>query len=626
VDKEKAGASTVALKPGEQHVTKLHIYVAENLIAVRSHAAADAAAAADQNTITFYVSDATGQPVAATLDVSQGDQYLGMLRSNNRGIASSQMSVGLYEVDVHVNGIEILKQIKVRVPDESDLIRIPLSEYKPGKLFGVVTDDQGKPLPSKIEITGTNDTPTPRFGPDSGEYGVRNVTYAPHGHFMRSLIAGQYDVIISHGSEYDALFARVIVKPGETATLQASLKRSVDTAGWVSSDFHSHSSPSGDNTGSQIGRVLNLVCEHIEFGPCTEHNRVSSYQPHIDKLGIGEHLATVSGLELTGQPLPLNHQNAFPLIHKPHTQDGGAPVTDVDPEQQIERLVLWDNRSEKLIQQNHPDIGWLFHDKDGDGEHDAGHARSFQFIDVMEIHPISLASALKPDDGKTDNNHRVFNWLQLINQGHRISGVVNTDAHYNYHGSGGLKNWIRSSTDRPSEIDVMELVNASQAGRLVMSNGPFLEVRARSPKAANVKEQPWSGVGDEFLVPDGKVQMHVKVQCPNWIDIDHVLLLVNGQPSKMHDFTREKHPDKFGDKVVKFDNTFDVELKEDAHLIVIAAGEKSILGPVQGPKWGKQQPTAISNPIFIDLKGDGFQPNKDTLGSPLPVKQGSRKK
>ena len=31
----------------------------------------------------------------------------------------------------------------------------------------------------------------------------------------------------------------------------------------------------------------------------------------------------------------------------------------VDPEVQIARLALWDNRSEKLVQQNHPDHPWL---------------------------------------------------------------------------------------------------------------------------------------------------------------------------------------------------------------------------------------------------------------------------
>ena len=52
---------------------------------------------------------------------------------------------------------------------------------------------------------------------------------------------------------------------------------------------------------------------------------------------------------------------------RPHTQDGGGPTADDDPAIQIERLALWDGGSEKLVQVNHPDIGWMFRDRNGDG-------------------------------------------------------------------------------------------------------------------------------------------------------------------------------------------------------------------------------------------------------------------
>ena len=66
-------------------------------------------------------------------------------------------------------------------------------------------------------------------------------------------------------------------------------------------------------------------------------------------------MGTCVGIELTGRPLPLNHQNAFPLVMRPNTQDGGGPTADDDPETQIERLALWDGASDKLVQVNHPD-------------------------------------------------------------------------------------------------------------------------------------------------------------------------------------------------------------------------------------------------------------------------------
>ncbi len=101
------------------------------------------------------------------------------------------------------------------------------------------------------------------------------------------------------------------------------------------------------------------------------------------------------------------------------------------------------------MQQNHPDIGHLFYDRDGDGKPDAGYSKVFPHLDCIEIHPPQtiFEGPLLGGAGRATNNNDMFNWLQLINQGHRIAGVVNTDAHYNFHGSGFLRIYVQSPHD-----------------------------------------------------------------------------------------------------------------------------------------------------------------------------------
>ncbi len=41
---------------------------------------------------------------------------------------------------------------------------------------------------------------------------------------------------------------------------------------------------------------------------------------------------------------------------------------------------------------------------------------------------------------------------------------MNTDAHYNLHGSGALRNWIQSPTDEPSQLKYMDMVHAAEQG------------------------------------------------------------------------------------------------------------------------------------------------------------------
>lgn len=624
---EKEGEKAT-LKPGEQFTLTRLIIVAKDLpevLAVADELNGKPAPTAAK--ISFVGSG--DKPIAdarITFRSEAGER--GTTITDENGMIAPRLPIGNYTYDISAAGVNVFEPnvMSFRVHEgttESDFV---FGGYKTGVVNATVTDEAGRAIPAKVQFSGIGATPTPNWGPETAEHFVRNVAYTEDGTFDVSLVAGEYDVTISRGPEYDAVFTNITVVDGKDTDLKASLKHSVKTPGWVSSDFHSHSSPSGDNTGSQRGRVLNLAAEHIEFAPCTEHNRISTYDGHIEELKLQPFLATVSGMELTGQPLPLNHQNVFPLKHKPRTQDGGGPVTDNSPETQIERVALWDDRSEKVVQQNHPDIGWLFFDKNGDGDPDGGYSRSFPFINVMEIHPIDRVLKIEryeSRDGKPYGNHRILNWLQLLNQGHHIYGVVNTDAHYNFHGSGFLRNWIQSSTDDPAKINIAEMVKASNEGRLIMSNGPYLEA------AFKEKSRDESVVsGQDLVAKSGQVDIHVRVQCANWLDVDIVFVLVNGKIAPDLQFSRADHPKLFRDAkggALRFEKTLSLTLTEDSHLVVVTGHSTQTMEDVLGPPFGAQHPAALTNPVFVDVNSDGFQPNMDTLGFPLPVKYGKAK-
>jgi hypothetical protein len=166
----------------------------------------------------------------------------------------------------------------------------------------------------------------------------------------------------------------------------------------------------------------------------------------------------------------------------------------------------------------------------------------------------------------------------------------------------------------------MDMVHASEAGHLVMTNGPFMEVSLRATKPAD--EGNAEGIpGDDVRAPGGEAEIKVRVQCPNWFDINRVQVFVNGRPDEKLNFTRRTTPDRFGDGVVKFEGTIPLALSSDAHIIVACAGEGLELGPVMGPGPGKAMPVAVSNPIFVDVDGEGFQANGDLLDRPLPLDQ-----
>ena len=487
-----------------------------------------------------------------------------------------------------------------------------------------VRDEAGRGIPCKAQFRGVGATEPPVLGPRDRAHGCVDQYHSEKGQFRVQVPPGQYEVVVTRGIEYTHLRQAVNVSPGQTAQVKGTLRRVVDTAGWVSADFHNHSTPSGDNTCGTDDRIINLAAEHIEFAPTTEHNRLYDWRPHIEKLGLKDELNTVSGIELTGSGA---HFNSFPFEPVPHTQDNGAPVWNKDPRLNAITLRDWQGPNpDRWIQINHPDMVENFIDRDGDGRADGGYMHLGAMIDAVETeNGVGMnfgQSILAPAPFTIGRNSttrqeevhyiREFIWLQLLNRGHRVWGVCVADAHSVYgNGVGGWRMYIPSSSDKPAEIDWKEMSRNAKAGRTVLTTGPFLQVQATD-----------GTLPGGFTRAGGAVDLKVRVQCADWVDVDRVQVLVNGRQCGDLNFTRRAHPQMFGDGVVKFDQTIRVPLSEDAHLIVVATDEDGNLSTGFGTSpQAQMRPMAYHNPIFVDVDGNGFTPNGDTLGWDLPVKK-----
>ena len=177
-----------------------------------------------------------------------------------------------------------------------------------------VRDEAGRPSPCKVQFLGRNATPTPNFGTAYRAHGNDHQYQSHNGRFTQQTPPGDYLIRITRGPEFDLFEKEITVGKGQTVQVAATLKRSVDTTGWISTDYHSHSTPSGDNYCNTNDRIINIAAEHIEFAPTTEHNRIYDWQAHIDRLGLSSQIKTVIGIELTGRG---QHFNSFPLDRTP---------------------------------------------------------------------------------------------------------------------------------------------------------------------------------------------------------------------------------------------------------------------------------------------------------------------
>ncbi len=611
------------LEPGQARTFRIRVTVADSPLAAYGLLAAEQGPAGE---VEGAVIDSARRPaVHGALAVSVAGEWVSQY-PDSRGRIAFRLPVGNYAAQFRDIGRELVERtISVQ---QGKATRLDL-EVPPASTVNVsIRDADGNPSPGKVQFIGVDGTKTPNFGTDYRVHGGNHQYQTHDGRVTQQVPPGNYLLRVTLGPEHNLVERRVEVRPEETVEVAVALERTVDTEGWISTDYHAHSTPSGDNYCNTRDRIINFAAEHIEFAPTTEHERLYDWSSQIAQLGLSDRIKTIPGIELTGSG---QHFNAFPIEPDPLAQNGGAPLWHFDPRinaitlrnwgtptleggSRIDpgpnarnRIGLFGGGPDRWVQANHPEVGNVFFDRDRDGIEDGGFVGLEQLVDAAEVWSAEILN-LSPRYNTREGANRTFGWLQMLNQGRRVWCVAVSDAHRIFgNGVGGWRTYVPSSTDRPEEVDHEEIVRNSKAGQMMITNGPFLEV----------------STGDGLpigstVIGEGFVDLKIRVQTPNWMEIDRVQVLVNGRQPEQLNFRKSKNPAMFREGIVAFEETVRVTLQQDAHLIVVAIGEGSDiqLGWGLNP-YGEMRPVAYTNPIFVDVDRDGFEANGDTLGHPL---------
>ena len=611
------------LESGGEQTFRIRVAVADSPLAAYGVLAA---AQGPTGEVEGTVMDTAGKPAThGALAVSVAGEWVSQY-PDSQGRVAFRLPVGEYDVQFRDIGRELVEStLSVR---RGKTTRLDL-EVPPASAVKVsIRDAGGNPSPGKVQFIGVDGTATPNFGTDYRVHGGNHQYQTHDGRVTQQVPPGKYLLRVTLGSEHDLVERRVQVSPEETVDVEVAIERTVDTEGWISTDYHAHSTPSGDNYCNTRDRIINFAAEHIEFAPTTEHQRLYDWSSQIEQLGLADRIKTVPGIELTGSG---QHFNSFPINPDPLAQNGGAPLWHFDPRinaitlrnwgtptleggSRIDpapnargRIRLFGGGPDRWVQANHPDVGGVFFDRNRDGIEDGGFVGFEALIDAAEVWSAEILN-LNPRYNTREGANRTFGWLQMLNQGRRVWCVAVSDAHRIFgNGVGGWRTYVPSSTDKPGEIDHEEIIRNSKAGQMMITNGPFLEVTTADGLPIG-----------STIIGEGFVDLKIRVQTPNWLEIDRVQVLVNGRQPEQFNFRKAENPGMFREGVVGFEETVRVTLQQDAHLIVVAIGEGSDIEQGWGLNpYGEMHPVAYTNPIFVDVDRDGFEANGDTLGHPL---------
>jgi hypothetical protein len=450
---------------------------------------------------------------------------------------------------------------------------------------------QRLPIPCRITILNSDGSLQECLAESEQQVAVRPGTvYATDRSVRISLPAGDYRILAGRGFEYSLAEEQVSMPLSGSEKLELSIRREVDTEGWVACDTHVHTlthSGHGDSTVQE--RMVTLAGEGIELPIATDHNVHIDHRPFAKEIGVDRYFTPVIGNEVTTK---VGHFNVFPATP-------GARLPD-------HKLTDWDEIADSINQIDGVKVVILNHARDiHSGVRPFGPAlyndAVGENIKGWRIRANAMETA-NSSTNQTDIMQLFHDWMTLLNRGLNITPVGSSDSHdVSRHFVGQGRTYIRCDDRDPGNIDVEQAVDSFVQGRVMVSYGLLTKLTVNDRY----------GSGELARLGGSTVKVHVNVQGPHWTTASRVQLFANGivireamMPAS-DDSAPAKRLDWNTEWIIPRPN-------HDVHLVAIATGP-GITGfhwksakPYQptSPDW---EPTSLgcSGAVWLDVDGDG---------------------
>lgn len=509
---------------------------------------------------------------------------------------------------------------------------------------------------------------------DGSDRFIEGSWWTTDGRLSAKVRPGTYELLVTRGPEYEITQKTIVLRAGAFDAEQVVLARAYRSDGWVAGDLHIHAQPSTDSPVSIADRVASCAAEGLEVAVATDHNYITDYAPVIATSGLDPWLLGIPGMELT--TFEMGHFNGYPLRVDPGSTRGGEFRWAGLPPQglfdQLRGLAIDPARG--IVQVNHPRqavLGYFsqfFVDEltaqpytptgilgifapYGDEFSPGNYSVDFDAIELVcgkqieDVHSFRAPSPLPPGpfpdpqpvpgqvvvgpDGRAKFPGVVETWFSMLDRGHRATGVGTSDSHGligDEPGSARTLIYVGAGKDVPggySRDDVMEAIRQHHA---ITTTAPFLEMTIDDHI-----------IGDTVIAQGGSVDVTIRVRSSSWAKVDHLVLYSNSQV--------------VADQVIPANQGTDYEtrvhlaLTRDSWVVAEVSGPGNlfpVLTPTEFPPLDAtvlikalsvgldlsslpltsnfkpsrvhiQTPYAITNPIWIDVDGNGWTPPKPPL-------------
>lgn len=390
------------------------------------------------------------------------------------------------------------------------------------------------------------------------------------------LEAGTYRLLAMRGIR-DSLDSATVEVDGESS-VTLTVDRVMEPFGTMAADLHMHTAESIDSFVGHGVRAASLLASGLDAVVLTDHGRVTL---PLEQL-VG--LATMPGMEksLKRDGKGWAHINAFPLASLPDLPEGEESVA-----------LLLQLEDPPILQLNHPrgihfkpdqpahgDLTAFFGEKGLDPtvpvtleEHPW--LAQYEAVEVLNRFSFELYVATRAD------------WFALMNQGFFLTGTGNSDSHATEVELAGLPcNLVACAED-----DLDCLIEKVSAGEVSASTGPVVDLLVEDARP-----------GQLISARDVTVQVHL--QAADWVLVDELRLIVNGQVVEIV---------PIGTFGTDSQHSFSLSLDRDSWILAEAGwpleldvpqttierlGDYALVAP-------GYVPVGFANPVRVDVDGDG---------------------
>ena len=434
-----------------------------------------------------------------------------------------------------------------------------------GQFEVTVVDEEGTPLAAKLAF---------------GDGEARRLEFID-GTGVVELPVGEWRLVATHGFQFSAFDQMIEVEADQPGQIEIVLRRELPFEGWATGDFHQHASPSTDSLVAVRARVLSNLAEGLDFVVPTDHDNVFDYATLAQVMGVDDRL----GVPMLGSELsPLvAHFGALGIDYEPGTSAGGSPAQAEKVDGRWRRLTMAElvaagrAHGAEVMQMNHP-------------------RASQGYFDLVGYRPEVALDELDSRDWTTDfDTIEVFNgqgdfcqvfadWMGVLNQGWRITGVGNSDSHLLSVPTAYPRNYLPTGAEVPQAITADEVIAGLREGRVSVGGGAFLDL----------PDGPL--FGDTVDVVDDQLTTRVRVRTPSFAKVHRLLAFHNG--IAVLDIEIESATEDLTD----FDAEITVPIDSDGPVIFLALGDPHMAYVTDNTVF------AFSNPIWVDVDGGGVAP------------------